>query len=244
MTTQTPALTLYDFPASTGHARWASFSPFVLLVERALRLAKLPFKYEQISMMRLRSLNPVGQLPVLAIGGENVADSTRILQRIDTQLAPGSLTRGLDARGAAEAWLWEELGDTALYPQVLATRWADERGWPVPRKAFFGGLPPVVRDVVANMIRKKTLASLVGRDFTRSGLADCEARLQRVLDQLEARAPEQGFWMGEAPSVADLGLFAQLHQLRLPETAFRAADIEKRKRLSTWLDRVDTATSV
>jgi glutathione S-transferase len=244
MTTNVPALTLCDFPATTGHARWASFSPFVVLVERALRLAKLPFRIEQISMMRIRSLNPAtGQLPVLMIGEEAVADSTVIMHRIDSSLAPGSLTSGLDARGVAEAWLWEEFADTALYPQVLATRWADERGWPVPRKAFFGAMPPVVRDLVANMVRKKTLRALEGRDFTRAGLATCEARLFRVLDHLEARAPERGFWLGDKPSVADLGLFAQLHAMRLPETPFRAADIAKRTRLNAWLDRVDAATS-
>jgi glutathione S-transferase len=243
MSTANATLTLCDFPADTGHARWSSFSPFVLQVERALRLAKLPFKQEKVSMMRLRSLNPTGQLPVLMIGEEKLADSTCILQRINDSLVPGSLTRGLDARGIGEAWLWEEFADTALYPQALATRWADERGWPVVRKAFFGAMPPVARDVVASLVRKKTLRSLEGRDFTRAGLAACEQRLFRVLDHLEARAPEQGFWMGEYPTVADLGLFAQLHEMRFPETPFRAADLAKRARLSKWLDRVDAATS-
>jgi glutathione S-transferase len=242
MTAAIPSLVLCDFPADTGHARWSSFSPFVLEVERGLRLAKLPFRQQKISMMTLRKLNPLGQLPALKIGDEVVVDSTRILLRIE-KLAPGSLTRGLGARESAEAWLWEEFADTALYPYVLETRWADERGWSVPRKAFFGGMPPVVRDVVANLIRRKTLNALVGRDFTRAGLPACEERMFRVLDQLEARAPETGFWMGEQPSVADVGLFAHLHSLRLPQTPFRAADIAQRARLSRWLDRVDAATS-
>src|SRR5215510_5810541 len=166
----TPNLVLCDFPAETGVEGWVSFSPFVLEVERALWLAKLPFEHRRVNMMRLKELNPTGQLPVLLIGEEKVPDSTRILHRIEA-LSPGSLTGGLDARGVAEAWLWEEFADTSLYPYVLATRWADERGWPVPRKAFFGAMPPVVRDLVANMVRKKTLRALEGRDFTRAGLA-------------------------------------------------------------------------
>jgi glutathione S-transferase len=104
-------------------------------------------------------------------------------------------------------------------------------------------LPPVVRDVVSSLVRRKVKDGLVARDFTRAGLAACEARLFRVLDQLDARAPELGFWLGDKPSVADLGLFAQLHSLRIPLTPWRAADIARRARLSRWLDRVDAATA-
>jgi len=234
-------LVLCDFPSTTGVEGWASFSPFVLEVERALRLAKLPFEHRKVNMFRLKELNPTGQLPVLLVGEEKVADSTRILHRIEA-LAPGSMTGGLDARGVAEAWLWEEFADTSLYPYVLATRWADDRGWPVPRKAFFGSMPPVIRSLVGNAVRKQTIAKLVGRDFMRSGLEACYERMQRVLDDLDARAPSDGFWLGPRPSVADLGLFAHLHSLRLPLLPWRAEDIARRARLSAWLDRVDGAT--
>jgi glutathione S-transferase len=237
-----PTLVLCDFPAETGHEGWASFSPFVLEAHRALKLAKLPFEHRKLPITSIRRVNPIGQLPVLLVGDEKVADSTRILRRIE-QLAPGALTGGLDARGVAEAWLWEEFADTSLYPYVLATRWADDRGWPVPRAAFFGGLPPGVRQIVAPLVRRATIKRLVERDFLRSGLDACYERMNRVLDALDARAPEQGFWLGPRPSVADLGLFAHLHSLRLPTLPWRAEDIAKRTRLSHWLDRVDAATS-
>jgi glutathione S-transferase len=240
MPTTSPTLVLCDFPANTGDPRWASFSPFVVEVDRALRIAKLPFRREQVPITKIKKLNPTGQLPVLLVDQEPVADSTLILHRIEI-LAPGSMTGGLDARGVAEAWLWEEFADTALYPHVLTARWADERGWPVPRKAFFGGLPPVIRDLVASVVRRKTLQALVGRDFTRAGLGPWEARLQRVLDALEARAPESGFWLGPKPSAADIGLFGHLHALRLPQLPWRKAEVDRRARLSRWLDRVEAA---
>src|SRR4051812_38311720 len=102
MTAATTTLVLHDFPASTGLDGWASYSPFVLEVERALRLAKLPFEQRQVNMMKLKELNPLGQLPVLEVNGEKVADSTRILHRIE-RLVPGSMTGGLDARAVSEA---------------------------------------------------------------------------------------------------------------------------------------------
>jgi hypothetical protein len=108
MTTAAPKLILYDFPASTGIAGWESFSPFVLEVCRALRLAKLPFELK--------------------------------------------------------------------------------------------------------------------------------------LDALEVRAPDGGFWLGPRLGVADLGLFAHLHSLRLPLTPWQAEEVAKRPRLTRYLDRVDAET--
>ncbi len=239
---ETAPLVLHDFPAATGLPGWASFSPFVLEVDRALKLAKLPFEIRPVDMMQLKKLNPLGQLPVLSIGDENVADSTRILHRIE-QLRPGSMTGGLDARGVAEAWLWEEFADVALYPYVLATRWIDERGWPLPRRAFFQGVPALIRPLVAAMVRRDTVQKVFARDFTRAGLDACFARMRAVLDHLDARAPEEGFWMGPLPSAADVGLFAHLHSLRLPETPWRAEDLAQRVKLTRWLDRVDAATA-
>lgn len=235
-------LVLCDFPAKTGLDGWGSFSPFVLEVDRALRLAKLPFERRHISLVKLKELNPLGQLPVLLVGDEKIADSTRILHRIE-QLAPGSMTGGLPPAAVAEAWLWEEFADVALYPYVLATRWVDDRGWPVPRAAFFSTIPAPVRGLVASMIRRGTIKKLVERDFTRGGLAGCYERLARVLDDLDRRAPETGFWLGPRACAADVGLFAQLHSLRLPLVPFQAEEVKKRVRLTKYLDRVDAATS-
>jgi glutathione S-transferase len=234
-------LVLCDFPANTGLDGWTSFSPFVLEVDRALGLAKLPFERRQISVFKLKELNPLGQLPVLLVGDEKVADSTRILHRIE-ELAPGSMTGGLSPTAVAEAWLWEEFSDVALYPYVLATRWADDRGWPVPRAAFFDTIPAPLRGLVASFVRRGTIKKLVERDFTRGGLAACYERLGAVLDDLDRRVPEEGFWLGPRASVADVGLFAHLHSLRLPTIPFQAEEVNKRVRLTRYLDRVDAVT--
>ncbi|MBX3226541.1 MAG: glutathione S-transferase N-terminal domain-containing protein [Labilithrix sp.] len=234
-------ITLYDFPAKTGLDGWDSYSPFVLQASRALRFAGLEFEHAYANMVRLKELNPAGQLPVVVFGDEKVADSTRIMKRIE-ELKPGVFSKDLDARGKAEAWLWEELADTLLYPFVLASRWADDRGWHVPRDAFFGALPPVVRTIVASTIRRGTVKKLVERDFLRNGLDACYARMATALDDLDARAPSEGFWLGPNVTAADIGLFAQLHSLRMPVVEHTAAEVAKRKELTRYLDRVDEAT--
>src|SRR5271167_2581053 len=79
-----------------------SYSPFCLKVHRALRAAGLA--YERRHGTRpdsFASLNPAGQVPVLLVDGEPVADSTRIVKRIET--IAGVLGGELDARARAEA---------------------------------------------------------------------------------------------------------------------------------------------
>jgi len=238
MQDQSSELRLLDFQAETGLDGWESFSPFVIKVSRALRLAKLPFTHERIAFQRIRKFNPAGQLPVLMLGSEALPGSPEIFERIE-QLAPGSLSAGLDAQAHAEARIWEEFGDRVLYPYLLAVRWVDERGWPTPRAAFFGRMPFTL---LAPFVRRKTIQRLAASDFTRGGLARCYARLERVLDDLAARAPLSGFWLGPQPTRSDLSLFAQLHALRLPAVAFAAELVRQRPRLDAYLDRVDAAT--
>lgn len=64
-----------------------------------------------------------------------------------------------------------------------------------------------------------------------------------VLDQLDARAPAEGFWLGARVSVADVALVAQLHSLCTPLTPWQGVQVQRRARLAAWLARVDTATS-
>ncbi|MET0287583.1 MAG: glutathione S-transferase family protein [Polyangiales bacterium] len=235
-----PALTLLDFPPSPVEG-WDSLSPFVIKAVRALRFAKLPFKHEHLPILQLPFKAPRGQLPVLHIDGEVVSDSTAILERIDSTLAPGVFTSKLDARGCAEAWLWEEFADATLYPFALASRWEEDATWRRLKPAMFGGVPAPLRGGLAAFIRRGIRGRLVASDFTRAGLPDCQARFDRVLDGLEVRAPLTGFWMGPL-SVADVALFAQLHTMRAPFSPSTAAKIAARPALSAYLDRVGAAT--
>lgn len=220
-----------------------SHSPFCLKVHRALALARLPYTSRRVaSPMALGKLNPAKQVPVLLVDGVPVFDSTRILARID-ELAPGALFGGLDARGWAEALLWEELADTSLNGFLVAARWADEDNWSRVRESYFGSAPWPVQKLVVPRIRARVMRGLHARDITRHGLAECWSRFETLLDALEARAPRAGFWLGDAPTAADVALFGQLASFRTPLTPREDALVRSRRELSSYLDRVDQATS-
>jgi glutathione S-transferase len=240
MTMKQPNLVLCEL-TDPGLDGVESYSPFCLKVHRALRAAGL--HYERRHAQRpdaFRHFNPTGQVPVLLVDGEPVTDSSRILQRIDA--LTGAFSRGLDATQQAEAWLWEDLADTALNGFLVSARWIDASNWPLVREAFFAGAPWVVRHVIAPRLRKQVEGVLIARDVVRDGWQACRQRYALGLDRLEARAPEHGFWIGDGLTVADLGLFAQLHSFRTPLTRAQAEELAQRARLSRYLDRVDAAT--
>ncbi|MFO0635403.1 MAG: hypothetical protein U0168_21370 [Nannocystaceae bacterium] len=112
----------------------------------------------------------MGQVPVLLVDGEPIADSTQILARIET-LGGRSLLPA-DPRLRAEALLWEELADTALSSGFLvAARWADADNWPRTRAAYFGAMPAPVRAIVPALLRRGVV-----RSWSR---ATCSARGRR-----------------------------------------------------------------
>ena len=235
-----PTLILCEL-GETGLEGQESFSPFCLKAHRALRAAGLPYERRHgRSPDAFREWNPAGQVPVLLVDGAPIADSTRILARIETLGGRSLLAR--DPRERAEQLLWEELADTALNGFLVASRWADERNWPLVRAAYFAGMPAVVRAFVPAMVRRRVMESLVARDVWRLGAESCWERFSLLLDQLETRAPREGFWTGDCLSVADIAIFAQLHALRTPLTAPQRSAVAERTVLSAWLDRTDRAT--
>lgn len=221
-----------------------SHSPFCLKVHRALKLAGLAYERQHVAMpMKLRHLNPAAQAPVLVADGQPIADSTAIVRWLDARVPGALLPVDLDARGRAEAWLWEEFADRALNNFVVAARWADDRNWPAVKALYFGKAPWFVRTLIAPRIRARVLGSLEARDVTRHGLDGAWRELERILDALEARAPERGFWLGtDVPTLADVALFAQLRSLQTPLTEPQARAVARRPRLDDWLDRVHAHT--
>jgi len=225
----------------TGIPRVESYSPFCLKVHRALALAG--FRYDRRHGSRpdaFRKYNPAGQVPVLLIDGVPVFDSTEIVSRLDF-MSGGALCRGLDRRERAEAFLWEEMADTTLNGFLVAARWLDDENWPKTKAAYFAAMPGLVRAIVPERIRGGVRKRLEARDVVRANLDACWTKFETTLDELEARAPSHGYWLGDLPSRADVAIFGQLWSFRTELTARQAASIGQRTHLSAYLERVDRA---
>lgn len=234
-TTESPRLVLCELgrPEEPG---LESYSPFCLKVHRALSVAGLRYTSRRASRpAEHRAHNPAAQVPVLLVDGVPIADSTNILRYLAAR-APERLA------ASAEAWLWEDWADTSLNGFLVASRWADDRNWLAVREAYFGKAPWIVRALVAPILRKKVVKTLVARDVWRAGPEACWARFGHVLDAMEERAPASGFWVGERISVADVAIYGQLRSMLTHLTRPQAEAIRARPLLTGYLARVGAAS--
>jgi glutathione S-transferase len=103
-------------------------------------------------------------------------------------------------------------------------------------------MPALIRAVIPGRLRGAVVGALVARDVWRAGPAKCWDRFEASLDQLEVRAPREGFWVGATVTAADVAIFGQLHGLRSPLTPWQRGQLAQRKGLSAYLDRVDART--
>jgi glutathione S-transferase len=239
--TQTQTLELFEFGLDPLPEH-ESFSPFCIKVHRALKAVGLRYTRTALAMpSKARAFNRAAQVPVLRVDGRYVVDSTQILAAINDM--SGGVFSLSQAREDAEARFWEDWADTTLNGFLVAARWADEESWARARVAFFGGMPAPLAWVIGGMLRRGVLKSLYARDITRAGMAACWARFAQALDDLERRAPQRGFWMGDRLSVADFGLFGQLHSLCTDLTPGQRDAVEGRVALRGWMERVARATA-
>jgi glutathione S-transferase len=226
----------------TGVANVESYSPFCFKIHRSLKYLRLPYTRRHAgNPAGHKAHNETGQVPVLLVGNKPVADSTNILHCL-ISMGHTSLNPFADPALQAEAWLWEEFGDSTLNAFLVASRWADDENWERVKDAYFGGMPSLLKPILLPRIRKKVLQALVAREIWRRSPEDCWSRLELLLDQLNARVKPEGYWVGDRLSVADLSIFAQLQSLRTDLTPRQRGWVESRTRLRTWLDRIERET--
>ena len=77
------------------------------------------------------------------------------------------LDAGLDIRTRAEAHALRRLMEEHLYWCAVYDRWAVNENWALTKPAFFGALPPAVRDLVAALARRGQLRALRGHGVGR-----------------------------------------------------------------------------
>ena len=195
---------LHVFP----HAWEVNPSPFCLKVETYCRLAGIA----TASVPALPFRAPRGKLPFLEDGRERIPDSGLIIEYLKGRFGD-PLDGGLNARQAAMGHLLRRTCEESLYFVLVYSRWIDPEGWRVARPAFFGSMPPLVRDAVAAMARRGVRRALDAQGYGRHTRDGIYAIGAADLDAIAIAIMGQAFAVSDAPTSFDATLYGILANL-------------------------------
>lgn len=221
-----------------------SDSPFCLKARICLNLKGVPYRRVTVTLGRrreLKRLNPLGKVPVLVLGTEVIADSSRIARHLDASVPePGLIPTDPAAR--AYALLLEEWADEALYFIVAAFKWLN----PANRATALantvteitgGALRPLVGWGLARNVRRRYAAW----GYTPAALEQLEERMREHLDVLATLLSDKPYLLGRVPTLADVAVFVQLDFMqRYVERRL----LDGRPVLGEWLARVGAVPAI
>ena len=230
---------LYQF---AGDAHTESGSPFCVKVHRALAYKGIAYTPRTVDPATLRRINPgVGKVPVLEVGAERIADSTAIVDWLDSH-HPDPPLRPADPRQRALDRFLEDWADESLYWYAVSVRWRVDTNFRAFARGAFASLPPGLATVVPRLLRRAVLRQLVAQGLGRLPLERVWSQLDTLLDALATWLDDRPFLLGDRLHACDLAVFGPLRQLALPTLPETAARVRRHDVLVAWLSRVDEAT--
>jgi len=197
---------LYQFPTAYG---LPNLSPFCMKVETYLRMAGLPYE------IRWKSAPfgaPKGKLPFIRDGETCVADSSSIVDYLKARYGD-PLDAWLDPEQRATALAFQRLMEEHLYWTVLHLRWFDDANWPATRQAFFGGLPPVLRNLVPRLARRGMGRELHGHGMGRHSTDEIVALGNADVTAIAVHLGDKAHMLGNQPCSLDAVAYAFLANL-------------------------------
>jgi glutathione S-transferase len=219
-------------------------SPYCDKIRRVLHWKRQPYQIEEIPLSqafsRVRKLNPAGKLPCLEHDGRMVGDSTDIAYYLEEKFPePPLLPKDPQLRGLCH--MLEDWADESLYFYEMRLRFTlphNARRWiPELTKHDPGWMKTAARYFMPRMMRGTLSRQGVGRKPLERVLCDLERHVGAIGDWLGGRE-----WLvGDALSLADLSVFAQLACIRGAEEG--AGLLGSSRPVAEWLERVDRATA-
>lgn len=231
-------LELVTLPSAFG---MRNVSPFCLKIEMLLRSLELEFTLSDISNP---GKAPKGKLPFLVADGQKIGDSELITQYLD-ELTGGKVFAGLTDRQVGQGYALTRLAEDHLYWLLIASRWLDENWWPNVARDFFGSLPPILRQVVGGVARRRMAKTYNLHGLGRHKLEEQQGFARRDLASLAGVVPAEGYLFGEQPNIFDFtvaGLMAGIYDNK-PATWLTDIAMEYED-LHVYTERVQDAVGV
>ena len=216
-------------------------SPFCNKARRCLAYKGLKYQvkdYNGLLARKAAALSPVGKLPVLDYDGERIQDSGRIAAFLDAK-HPERPLFPRDPQVLAAARLWDDWAGQSLYFYEIYFRMLDpvslERGLDLICK----GRPAWERWVLRAVFKTRYPRKLGQQGLARLPRAEVERQFFELLGALDTLLAGRQWLAGDALSIADLSVVAQISELvRTSDLAPRVLALAN---LGRWLERCNQA---
>lgn len=213
------------------------FSPFVIKLEKWLRLAGVPYERRD----RGNPLQaPKGKIPFIELDGQRIGDSQLIIDAL-TQRFGVTLDEGLSPRELATARMVRRALEEGTYFAALRMRWLEEDGWALQYAAFKELFPPFVAPLALPMIRRKVRAAAMAQGVGRHSREEVMAMAVGDLAALEALLGDQPYLLGEAPRSVDATVYAFLIAIQRHPGATSVHLVARSSRLMAYTERLTAA---
>jgi glutathione S-transferase len=197
---------LHQFSPSWG---LPNASPFCMKLETYLRMADLPHKVVYEDKL---DKAPKGKMPYIVDGDQKLGDSNLIVEylkkrygdRTDSHLSPSDQGISLAMR---------RMVDENLYWCIVYSRWIDEPNWEITRSAYFGNLPPVLKQLLPKVLRKNVRKSLEGHGMGKHSAEEIYDIGCRDLIALSGFLSDKQFFFGDSPTLLDATAYAAVFNL-------------------------------
>ncbi len=199
-------ITLYGFGENLGVV---DPSPMVLKVNAYLKMAAIDFNCKNGS--QYLKVAPKGKLPFIKDGDKAIADSQFIIEYLKEKHV--DLDKQLTSEQKAQAYLLTKSLDENLYFCLVYSRWMVEDTWQIIKKAFFGDLPPIIKTLVPNMIRKKLKKTLFAQGIGRHSHQEILHITNNSLQALSDLLADKKYFFGNNPSSFDASAYGMLASL-------------------------------
>ncbi len=195
-------ITLYQFAPVWGIP---NLSMLCVKVETYLRMVNLPYEVRSALPMK----GPKGKLPFIEDQGKKVADSRFIIEYLKQSYGVDP-DKDLNEQERAIANAMQRMIEDDLYWVVLYSRFVMPENWEENKRAICHVLPPIVRDMVALVVRRRIQRDLYGQGMGRHSEEDIFELGKTDLTALSHFLADKPFFMGEQPTTLDATAFGFL----------------------------------
>lgn len=196
-------ITLYQFTPTWGIPNLGHFN---VKLETYLRMAGIDYQVEATMPLQ----GPKGKLPFIVDDGQKLTDSRFIIEYLKNKYGD-PLDNGLNSEQRAIMTAMQRLLEEHLYWVSMYTRWQyTDKNWQTNKQAIFGGMPFIIRDIVAQVYKWIIRKQIYGHGTGRHSAEEVFHLGQIDLDALSTFLADKPYFMGDKTSSLDASAFGIL----------------------------------